>query len=86
MKNIWTVAYKDFRGYFNSPVAYIVLAAFLVIMGIMFFNNLSWFALQNLQHQQFNMGKSRSMMVRGRRAAAPARSVRRPRPIRPCRT
>jgi ABC-2 type transport system permease protein len=58
IKNIWTVAHRDFKSYFTSPVAYIIIAGFLGIMGWMFFFNLSHFATQNLQYQQFNMGKA----------------------------
>jgi ABC-2 type transport system permease protein len=61
MKNIWTIARRDFRAYFTSPIAYIVIAGFMVIMGWMFFFNLSHFNLQNLQYQQFNMGKGVSI-------------------------
>jgi len=61
MKNIWTIARKDFRSYFTSPVAYIIIAGFLVIMGWMFFQILSHFNLQNMQYQQFNMGKGVSI-------------------------
>lgn len=61
MRNIWTIARRDFRAYFTSPIAYIVIALFLLIMGIMFFNNLSWFNQQNLQSQQFGMGKGTSI-------------------------
>jgi len=61
MKNIWTIARRDFRAYFTSPIAYIVIAGFLGIMGWMFFFNLSHFNLQNLQYQQFNMGKGVSV-------------------------
>src|SRR3954467_14107479 len=61
LKNVWTIARKDFRAYFTSPIAYIVIAGFLVIMGWMFFFNLSHFNLQNMQHQQFNMGKGVSI-------------------------
>src|ERR1041385_1588798 len=61
IRNIWTVARRDFRAYFTSPIAYIVIAGFLVIMGWMFFFNLSHFNLQNLQYQQFNMGKGVSI-------------------------
>ena len=57
MKNIWTIARRDFRAYFTSPIAYIVIAGFMVIMGWMFFFNLAHFNLQNMQYQQFNMGK-----------------------------
>jgi ABC-2 type transport system permease protein len=59
--NVWTVARRDFRAYFTSPIAYIVIAGFMVIMGWMFFFSLNQFALQNLQYQQFNMGKGVSI-------------------------
>ncbi|MCM2276505.1 MAG: ABC transporter permease [Oligoflexia bacterium] len=61
MRNIWTIARRDFRAYFTSPIAYIVIAGFLAIMGWMFFWNLSHFNLQNLQYQQFRMGKGASI-------------------------
>jgi ABC-2 type transport system permease protein len=58
---VWTIAWRDFRSYFTSPIAYIVIAGFMVIMGWMFFYNMSHFNLQNMQYQQFNMGKSVSI-------------------------
>jgi ABC-2 type transport system permease protein len=61
MSNIWTITRRDFRTYFTSPIAYIVIAAFMVIMGWMFFFNLSHFNMQNMQYQQFNMGKGVSI-------------------------
>ena len=61
IRNIWTVARKDFKTYFTSPIAYIVIAGFLLIMGWMFFFNLSHFNAQNMQYQQFNMGKGVSI-------------------------
>ena len=61
MKNVWTIAYRDFKAYFTSPIAYIVIAGFLAIMGWMFFFNLSHFNLQNMQYQQMNMGKAASI-------------------------
>jgi ABC-2 type transport system permease protein len=61
MRNIWIIARRDFRSYFTSPIAYIVIAGFMVIMGWMFFFNLSHFNMQNLQYQQYNMGKSFSI-------------------------
>ncbi|MGZ3687388.1 MAG: ABC transporter permease [Bdellovibrionota bacterium] len=61
MTNIWTIARRDFRAYFTSPIAYIVIAGFLGIMGWMFFFNLDHFHMQNLQYQQFNMGKGVSI-------------------------
>ncbi len=61
MKNIWLIAKRDFKSYFTSPIAYIVIAGFLGIMGWMFFFNLSHFNLQNLQYQQFRQGKGMSI-------------------------
>ncbi len=61
MRNIWIIARRDFRSYFTSPIAYIVIAGFMVIMGWMFFFNLSHFIMQNMQYQQFNMGKPPSI-------------------------
>ncbi|MGK5088849.1 ABC transporter permease subunit [Bdellovibrionota bacterium FG-2] len=61
MKNIWIIARRDFKTYFTSPIAYIIIAGFLAIMGWMFFFNLSHFNLQNLQYQQFGQGKGQSI-------------------------
>jgi ABC-2 type transport system permease protein len=61
MSNIWTIAKRDFKAYFTSPIAYIVIAGFLVIMGWMFFFNLSHFNMQNMQYQQYNAGKGVSI-------------------------
>lgn len=58
LNHIWTIARRDFRSYFTSPIAYIVIAGFLVIMGWMFFGNLAYFSQMNLQYNQFNQGKS----------------------------
>ena len=60
-KKSWVVAGKDFRTYFTSPIAYIVIAGFLIIMGWMFFFSLSHFNMQNLQFKQFGMGKGTSI-------------------------
>lgn len=61
IKNTWTIAQRDFKAYFTSPIAYIVIAGFMLIMGWMFFFNLSHFNMQNMQYQQFNMGKGVSI-------------------------
>jgi ABC-2 type transport system permease protein len=61
MKKIWTIAAKDFKTYFTSPIAYIVIAGFLLIMGWMFFFNLSQFNTQAMQYKQFGMGKGMSI-------------------------
>ncbi len=61
LRNVWTIARKDFRNYFTSPTAYIQIASFMLIMGWMFFYTLSHFEMQSMQYQQFNMGKGASI-------------------------
>ncbi len=60
-KNAWIISKKDFRTYFTSPIAYIVIAGFMLIMGWMFFYTLSHFEMQSMQYQQYNMGKGPSI-------------------------
>ncbi len=43
MKNTLTIAARDLRSYFTSPIAYVVLTGFLVLGGWFFFNLLSNF-------------------------------------------
>jgi len=40
MRNIWTIAKREFNNYFSSPVAYAVAFLFLSIVGIIFVLNL----------------------------------------------
>ncbi len=58
MKNIWAIAKRDFWAFFTSPIAYIVIAGFLAIMGWMFFWNLSQFNMHNMQYQQYGKALS----------------------------
>ena len=37
MHNVWTIALRQFRSYFNGPVAYIVLVLILFALGALFF-------------------------------------------------
>ncbi|MBL7715107.1 MAG: ABC transporter permease subunit [Bdellovibrionales bacterium] len=52
IRNIWTIARRDFRSYFTSPVAYIVIGAFLGIMGWMFFYSLQHFVTESARFAQ----------------------------------
>ncbi len=61
MKNIWSIARRDFQSYFTSPIAYIVIAGFLAIMGWMFFWSLNHFNIQNMQYMQYGGGKGPSI-------------------------
>ena len=57
--NIWTIARRDFRSYFTSPIASIIIAGFLLIVGWMFFFNLDHFA------SMAGMGRGNSSITDG---------------------
>ncbi len=61
MSNAWTIAKRDFRMYFRSPIGYTIVAAFLFLMGYMFFMILNAYAMQRFQYQNLNMGKQASL-------------------------
>jgi ABC-2 type transport system permease protein len=61
LRNSWIIASRDFRSYFTSPIAYVILALFLAIMGFMFFNMLAYFNEQAMNYQTYNMGKAMSV-------------------------
>ena len=52
MKNIWNIAKKEVKTYFTSPIAYVVIAVFLVLVGFFFSSALSWFNSQAIQMAQ----------------------------------
>lgn len=54
MRNVWTIAARELRSYFTSPIAYIVLAMFAVIFGFFFYSALA-FTLQFMNSQQMAM-------------------------------
>ncbi len=60
-RNIWTIAKRDLRSYFASPLAYILIASFLLIMGYLFTVILQYFALQSSRYNQMNYGKAISL-------------------------
>ena len=39
MRNVWTLAGREFRSYFNGVVAYIILAIVLLALGLLFWDN-----------------------------------------------
>ncbi len=61
MRNVWAIAKRDFKTYFFSPIAYIVIAGFMAIMGWMFIHNVFHFQLQSMQFRQLNMGRAISL-------------------------
>jgi ABC-2 type transport system permease protein len=48
MKNIWTIAKKEYNYYFISPIAYVVAFAILIVLGVFFA-----FGLQQFQQYSF---------------------------------
>ena len=60
MKKIWTIAWKDYKTYFTSPIGYVIIASFLVVIGYMFFSNLAYF-LQAQMRFQMGGGKGTSI-------------------------
>lgn len=51
MRNLWTIAKREFNMYFVSPVAYAVAVAFLLVLGLIFANTLAQAVKQNFPPQ-----------------------------------
>lgn len=41
MRNIWVIAQREYRHYFSSPIAYVLLFFILLVLGLFFYLNLS---------------------------------------------
>lgn len=37
MRNVWVIAKREFSAYFTSPIAYVAISVFLVVVGLKFF-------------------------------------------------
>jgi len=61
MRNVFTIAGREVRSYFSSPVAYVLLAAFLALAGYFFFALLSAF---NQSLAIYQMMRNPEMMSR----------------------
>jgi ABC-2 type transport system permease protein len=51
MKNIWIICRKELRSYFVSPVAYLLLVMFAVIIGFFFWNSLAAIVFYSIEAQ-----------------------------------
>jgi ABC-2 type transport system permease protein len=49
MKNIWAVCKKEIKTYFTSPIAYVAITVFLVLVGFFFHSLIWWFNTQSMQ-------------------------------------
>lgn len=52
MKAVWTMAKKELRSYFTSPIAYVVMTVFMVLVGFFFYSLVYWFNAQSMQMAQ----------------------------------
>jgi ABC-2 type transport system permease protein len=52
MKNSLIIAKKELRTYFTSPIAYVVITVFLVLVGFFFYSLIWWFNNQSMQMAQ----------------------------------
>ncbi len=52
MKNIWAIFKKEIKTYFTSPIAYVVITVFLVLIGFFFYSLIWWFNSQSIQMAQ----------------------------------
>ena len=64
MKNIWSICKKEIKTYFTSPIAYVAITVFLVLVGFFFYSLIWWFNSQSLQmarnpyyYQQLNINQ-----------------------------
>ena len=57
MSNIWAVCKKEIKSYFTSPIAYVAIAVFLVLVGFFFQNIILWFNQYSMQMAQ-QMGQN----------------------------
>ena len=53
MRHLWTIALKEIRSYFYSPIAYVLMAVFLIIQGYMFSSIVTFASRQSVQLLRF---------------------------------
>ena len=52
MKNVWSITKKELKTYFSSPIAYVVIAVFMLLVGFFFYSLVWWFNSQSMQMAQ----------------------------------
>jgi len=64
MRNIGIIARKEVKTYFTSPIAYVVIFVFLVLVGFFFYSIISWFNSKSIEiaqnpyyYQQININQ-----------------------------
>jgi ABC-2 type transport system permease protein len=67
MTNILAIVRKEWRGYFASPIGYVVIGMYALIFGYFYWVYLSWFLRQSMQGPQMGGGPMNvnQQMIRG---------------------
>ena len=52
MRNVWTICNKEIKSYFSSPVGYLLLTMFALIIGFFFWNVVGYFAIMGQRQMQ----------------------------------
>lgn len=52
MNNVWAVCKKEVKTYFTSPIAYVAITVFLILVGFFFHSLILWFNTQSMQMSQ----------------------------------
>lgn len=63
MRNILAIAQKEIRGYFTSPIAYIVVGFFALLYGFFFYGTLDYFIRSSMGMGQFGMQGPQNMNI-----------------------
>ncbi len=53
MSQVLSVCRKEIRAYFTSPIAYVAITVFLILVGFFFYTSISWFNLQSIQISRY---------------------------------
>lgn len=53
MKNTWAIAERELRAYFSSPIAYIVIAVFLMGSGYFFYILITYYSFLSMQYMRY---------------------------------
>jgi ABC-2 type transport system permease protein len=63
MGNVWALVRKEWRHYFGSPIAYVVLAVWTALFGSFFYNALYFFLRRSMMAGQMEFGGAPKMSL-----------------------
>ena len=61
MRNILTIARKEIEAYFASPIAYLLMALFGLLLGFVFYSAVAYFVMTGLRSQAMGQGQAMSI-------------------------